>query len=191
MSNSSQAFGLLPRQVDSGSPYSGKLRKYAVASNYGTAIFPGDPVIITGTATADAGGDYCPNVQVATAAGANYTTGVVVSVVPLTEADNVYIPASTGGFVLVDDDPTSLFEVMASGSDAVTDVGNTASYNAGAGGSTILGRSSFQWDSATVGTGTQLVLEGIKNEKNNDLTSANPILIVRINLHQKRNTTGV
>lgn len=190
MANSSQAFGLRPVGTDGGSPYSGKLRKYAVATNYGTALYPGDPIILTGTAQADANGEVIPNVQIATAAGSNYMTGVIVSVLPLTEADPMYIPANTGGYVLVDDDPYSLFEIMGSTTDAVTDVGNTASLVSGS-GSTALGVSGWQLDSTTIGSGTQLVIEGVRQQNNNDLSVANPVLIVRINLHQKRNTTGV
>lgn len=191
MANAGQAFGLRPVTVDNGAPVSGRLRKYAIASNYGTAVYPGDPVILTGTSQIDTvSNDYIPNVQLATAAGSNYITGVVVGIVPVTEADNVYIPANTGGYVLVDDDPYALFEIMSNGSAVVGDVGNTASLASGAGNANT-GRSGWVLDEATVGSGTQLVIEGFRQPDNHDLTSANPIMLVRINLHQKRNTTGV
>lgn len=191
MSNPNQAFGLRAIGTLSGSPVSGKLRKMHVASNYGTAVFPGDPVLITGTSFADiTSGDYLPEVNLATAAGSNYISGVVDSVVPTTEADPLYIPASTGGYVLVNDDASSLFEIQASTTYASSNQGNTCSLVAGA-GSTALGVSGWQADTATIGTGTQLVLQGVRQSDRNDLTSANPVLIVTINLHQSRNTTGV
>lgn len=192
MSNPNQAFGLRAIGTLSGAPVSGKLRKMHVASNYGTAVFPGDPVIITGTSFADGqgSGDYLPEVNVATAAGTNYISGVVDSVVPTTEADPLYIPASTGGYVLVNDDSSSLFEIQASTTYATGNQGNTCSLVAGA-GSTVLGTSGWQADTTTIGTGTQLVLQGVRQSDRNDLTSANPVLIVTINLHQSRNTTGV
>jgi hypothetical protein len=190
MANSSQAFGLRPVGTDSGAPYSGRLRKYYVPTSVGTAVFPGDPVIINGTSSADANGEIIPQVVLATAAGSNYLTGVVVSVLPLTEADPTYIAANAGGYVLVDDDPFSLFEIMGSTTDAVGDIGNTASLVSGS-GSTALGISGWQLDSTTIGTGTQLVIEGVRQQDNNDLTASHPVLLVRINLHQKRNTTGV
>ncbi len=190
MANSSQAFGLRPFGTDGGSPYSGKLRKYAVPSGYGTALYPGDPVIIDGSSQTDPNGEVIPTIARATAAGTNYITGVIVQVLPAKADDPMYIAANTGGYVLVDDDPYSLFEIMGSTTDAVGDVGNTASLVAGT-GSTALGVSGFQLDSTTISTGTQLVIEGFRQQNNNDLTVANPVLIVRINLHQKRNTTGV
>lgn len=192
MSNPNQAFGLRPIGTLSGSPYSGKLRKVAVASNYGTALFPGDPLIITGVGQADGqgSGDILELVQIATAAGTNYISGVFDSVVPTTEADAMYIPASTGGYLLMNDDASALYEIQASTTFALGNIGNTCSLVAGA-GSTALGVSGWQADTTTVGTGTQLVLQGVRQSDRNDLTSANPVLIVTINLHQSRNTTGV
>lgn len=192
MSNPNQAFGLRPIGSLGGSPVSGKVRKVAVASNYGTALFPGDPLIITGNAQADGqgSGDILENVQIATAAGTNYISGVFVSVVPTTEADNTYIPASTGGYILMDDSSDTLFEIQCSTTLATSNIGNTASLVAGA-GSTALGMSGWQLDTTTIGTGTQILIQGVRQSDRNDLTSANPVAIVTINLHQSRNTTGV
>lgn len=192
MSNPNQAFGLHCIGTLSGAPFPGKLRKMHVPAAYGTAVFPGDPVIITGTSFADGqgSGDYLPEVNVATAAGTNYISGVVDSRVVDMEGDNVYVPASTGGYVLVNDDPFALYEIQASTTYASTNQGNTCSLVTGA-GSTALGISGWQADTTTIGTGTQLVLQGVKQSDRNDLTSSNPVLIVTINLHQALHTTGV
>lgn len=192
MSNPNQAFGLRPISSLGGSPASGKVRKVAVPSSYGTALFPGDPLIIVGTGQADTqgSGDILEIVQLATAAGTNYISGVFVSVVPTTEADNTYIPASTGGYILMDDSSDTLFEIQCSTTLATSNMGNTASLVSGS-GSTALGLSGWQLDTTTIGSGTQMLIQGVRQSDRNDLTSANPVAIVTINLHQSRNTTGV
>ena len=192
MSNPNQAFGLRPVGSLSGSPTSGKLRKVAVASNYGTALYPGDPVIITGTSQADSqgSGDILENVQIATAASTNYVSGVLVSRCVDKADDNVYLPASTGGYFLMNDDPFALFEIQGSTTDAVGDIGNTASLVSGA-GSTALGISGWMLDGTTIGTGTQLTIQGVKQSDRNDLTASYPVMLVTINLHQSLHTTGV
>lgn len=192
MANPNQAFGLRPVGSLWGGSSLGKLRKVAVPAAYGTALYPGDPVIITGTSQADSqgSGDILPVVQLATAAGANYISGVLVSRVVDTADQNVYLPASTGGYFLMDDSPDTIYEVQGSTTDAVTDVGATASLASGA-GSTALGVSGWQLDSTTIGTGTQLTVQGFRQSDRNDLTSANPVLLVTINLHQALHTTGV
>lgn len=197
MSNIDASFGLRQLTTDSGSPFSGKLRKCAVATNYGTALYRGDPVLLTGTSVVDpVDGTILP--YVGRAATSGYVSGVIVDVVGahgvssgMTAEDTTYIPANTGGFVLIDDDPTSLFEIQADGSLAVTDIGNTADLIFTNAGSTVTGQAGAELDTADIGTGTQLVIESIKQSERNDLTSANPVAIVRINLHTKRNTTGV
>lgn len=192
MTNPNQAFGLRPIGSLWGGSQIGKLRKVAVPAAYGTALYPGDPVIITGTAQADSqgSGDILPIVALATAAGSNYISGVLVSRVVDQADQNVYLPASTGGYFLMDDSPDTLYEIQGSTTDAVTDVGNTASLVSGA-GSTALGVSGWQLDSTTIGSGTQLTIQGFRQSDRNDLTSANPVLIVSINLHQALHTTGV
>lgn len=192
MANPNQAFGLRPVGSLSGGSNLGKMRKVTVPAAYGTALYPGDPVIITGTSQADSqgSGDILEVVQLATAAGSNYISGVLVSRVVDTADQNVYLPASTGGYFLMCDDPFALFEIQGSTTDAVGDVGNTASLVSGA-GSTALGISGWQLDSTTIGTGTQLTIQGFRQSDRNDLTTANPVLLVTINLHQSLHTTGV
>lgn len=192
MSNPNQAFGLRPVGSLWGGVNTGKLRKVAVPAAYGVALFPGDPVIITGTSQPDSqgSGDILPIVQLATAAGSNYISGVLVSRVVDTADQNVYLPASTGGYFLMDDSPDTLYEIQGDETDAVTDVGATASLTSGA-GSTALGVSGWQLDTSTVGSGTQLTVQGFRQSDRNDLTSANPVLLVTINLHQALHTTGV
>lgn len=192
MANPNQAFGLRPVGSLSGGSNLGKMRKVAVPSNYGVALYPGDPVIITGTSQADSqgSGDILEIVAIATAAGSNYISGVLVSRVVDTADQNVYLPANTGGYFLMCDDPFALFEIQGSTTDAVTDIGATASLVSGS-GSTALGVSGWQLDGTTIGTGTQLTIQGVRQSDRNDLTASNPVMLVTINLHQSLHTTGV
>lgn len=192
MTNPNQAFGLRPVGSLSGGSNLGKMRKVAIPASNGTALYPGDPVIITGTSLADTqgSGDILEVVALATAAGSNYISGVLVSRVVDKADDNVYLPTATAGYFLMCDDPFALFEIQGSTTDAVGDIGATASLVSGA-GSTALGVSGWQLDSTTIGTGTQLTVQGVRQSDRNDLASANPVMLVTINLHQSLHTTGV
>jgi hypothetical protein len=199
MANVDAPFGLRPLESDVAGGYAGKLKKYAVATNYGTALYRGDPVLITGTSVADpVTGKVIPYVGRAGTTG--YITGVIVAVVgaggldaddALNESTPQYIAANTGGFVLVNDDPNTLYEIQTDGTLAVTDVGNTADLIFTHAGSTATGQAGAELDTADIGTGDMLVIEGVSDRSRNDLSSANPVAIVRINKHQHRNTTGV
>lgn len=197
MANIDAPFGLRPIQSDVGGGNPFKLTKYAVANNYGTALYRGDPVLITGTATADPiDGKVLANVGRAATSG--YITGVIVEVVSsngvagtVLGEQNVYIPASTGGYVLVNDDPNTKYEIQVDGSLAVTDIGQTADVIFTHAGSTVTGQSGAELDTADIATGAMLVIEGVRNQNRNDLTGSNAVAIVRINQHQHRYTTGV
>ncbi len=197
MANVDASFGLRPLKSDVGGSHGGKLRKYAVKNDYGTALYRGDPVLITGTATVDpVSGKVLPNVARAGTSG--YITGVIVAVVgsagttgSLIESTGQYIAASTGGYVLVNDDPNALFEIQADGALTVLDVGQTADLIFTNAGSTVTGQAGAELDTADVGTGAMLVIEGFRDQDRNDLTGNWPVAIVRINQHQHRYLTGV
>lgn len=197
MANIDASFGMRPLTSDVGGGWAGKLKKYAVKNDYGTALYRGDPVLITGTATVDpTTGKILPNVARAGTSG--YITGVIVAVVAssgttstLIESTTQYIPASTGGFVLVNDDPNTLYEIQVDGTLAVTDIGQTADLIFTNAGSAITGQAGAELDCSDIATGTMLVIEGVRDQDRNDLTGSNAVAIVRINNHQHRYQTGV
>lgn len=194
MANVDAPFGLKPVTTDQASGSRVKLTKYAIAAADGTDLFRGDPVVLSGTAILDEqSGEYLPVVTRATAGNGNYITGSIVDFVPITDESLPYkTDAVTERFVLVADDPYQMFEVQTDGSIAITDVGNTADIIFTASGSTATGNSGMELDTADIGTGKQLVIEGIRKAPDrNDLDSANPVVLVRISEHQKRNLTGV
>ena len=192
MANVDASFGFRPVTSDGNGGSRIKLGRYAIQASEGTDLFRGDPVLIQGTSVLDElTGTYVPTVVRAGTSG--YVTGVIVDFEPQTDESLTYkTDATTERFVLVADDPYQLFEVQADGSVAVTDLGNTADIIFTNAGSTVTGQSGAELDTADIGTGTQLVIEGVSQKPNrSDLSSANPVLLVRFNLHQKRYTTGV
>lgn len=191
MANANAAFGFKPVTPD-GQYYTGVGNRYFVPSTDSTALFIGDPVIVAGTSVSTNG---VPTITRATAGSSNYTTGVIIGF----EADDIiptiYRPASTNRYVLVADDPDLLFEVQEDadgGALAITGVAANANFVAGS-GSTVTGLSGFQLDSSTVNTTNtlQLRIERFVDRMDNEVASANAKLLVRFNLHSKRNLTGV
>ena len=199
MANPNSPYGLRPYASQSGSPYNGAVRVYYVPSSYGTAIYVGDP-LITVTNSADANG--VPAVQLATAGAGNYTIGPMVGIAnnagllttTLLQSSPVYLPASTGGYIYVADDPYLLFTIQENSSPSALAVGSAsrnAALNAGSGGSTITGISSWQLDSNTVTTtASQLRLIQVLQETGVTPGGSYQPWLVKILQHQLSNTTG-
>ena len=187
MANTDAPFGFRPVRVDGAQEI--PVNTYYVPASDGTALFIGDPVILTGSS--DSNGVAA--VTRATAGSSAYTTGVVIGVKPITDESTIYREASTERYVVVADNPYQLFEVQqdsAGGSvPAVTDVGNTVDFIAGT-GDTVYGKSAFQLDTSNVGTGDQFVIEGFVQATDNEVGNFAKVF-GRFNLHQKRYLTGV
>jgi hypothetical protein len=126
------------------------LALYSVDSSYGTALFVGDAVKSSGTADADG------NPGVEQAAAGNTILGVIQGIVVQSrngvEETPGYIAASTGGLVLVNIDPNTIYEVQEDGNAGLVATGNTADHVVAA-GSTTTGSSGMELDSSDVGTG--------------------------------------
>lgn len=183
-----------------------RIRAYAVASDYGTALFPGDPVIKTSTANAaevSAPGvgtmpaGTMPEVVKATVGTTNRITGVIVGVAADPDAlGRRYIPANTGGIVFVNDDPLTEYEIQADGAIAATQIGLNAVLIYTNAGSTATGQSGAELDSGTTTApaatvGFQMAILGIVPRPDNEL-GANAKCRVRINQHTETNaSTGI
>jgi hypothetical protein len=191
MANSDAPAGLIPRRYRSGAPYNGAANTYSVPASDSTALFIGDPVQIAGSA--DANG--VATVTRATAAGGNFIAGVVVGFEPSPSVvANGYRLASTLANVLVADDPELIFEIQedaVGGALAAADVGLNADLVAGT-GSTATKQSGFELDTSTKQTTATLQcrIEGFVQRPDNEI-GANAKVLVSINLHQSRNTTGI
>lgn len=169
MANPDAAFGLRPIRRFDGAAWSGQTQKMLVEDSYATAIFIGDPVIITGVAGSDDATGHYNVANVATAGDGNRIAGVVVSVDP--DPDNlnrIYLPASTGGYINVVTDPNVVFAVQ-DDAQATLDsgsVGDNAVLAAGSGGSTVTGLSSWELDASDTpasDASNQVLIVGVHN----------------------------
>lgn len=200
MANSDTPMGLRPIRHSNGAPYNGAYSEYYVPSTYATALFVGDPVIVTGTAnTAGYKGNEAgtlPEINKATAAGGAYISGVIVGFEPLPgDLTKTYNAASTERIVYVADDPDLVFEIQEDGDTtplAATSVSNNADLIYTHSGSTATGQSGAELDSTTINTTAtlQLKVRRLVNRVNNAIGEFAK-WEVTINLHTQRYTTGI
>lgn len=199
MANLNMPRGLQAVRHRSGGYYSGAAKVYYVPAAYATAIYIGDPVIGV-TNSGDTNGVH--TVAVATAAGGSYVLGAMIGVcngpngeVPVTRDLPTYHPASTAGYILVADDPDLLFEIQedgVGGAMGVNAIGRNVDLIAGT-GSTVTGQSGWMADSSTLQTTNtlQLRIEDSVRRLDNDPSLTLAKWLVSINLHAKRNLTGI
>lgn len=150
MANANKPRGLQPVQYLNGSPWNGQARVYSIAYNYGTALYIGDPVTLSGTA--DTNG--VAGIQIATAGDTNMVLGAIVGIgryeslmANPSNLDRTYYPANGDGntnpwYALVADDPNILFEAQDTGAStalAAADIGNTINLKSGTGNGYISG----------------------------------------------------
>lgn len=183
MANGNAPRGLVPVRSFARSGFANALRRYVAPASYATALFPGDPVIKV-AAGADAG-TGANTINLAAAGGA--ITGVVVGFEDVGSMQLGYGAASTLRYVLVDDDPESLFEIQedaVGGTLALASVGLNADLVAAA-GSTYLRASQWQLDTSTAAvTATlQVKIVGFQQREDNEFASANAKVLVKINNH--------
>lgn len=191
MANTDNPTGLTPVKYAWGGAYDGTCRPYHVLSTYATALFIGDPVILTGTSnTVEIRGfppGVLPNVQKATAGTTNKITGVIVGFLPLDGHDsNVYGAASTTRIALVADSPQLLFAIQADSSAALAavDIGLNANVVYTHSGNTYTGRSGVELNATTPGSavGDQLSIISLLDSPDNEL-GTHAKFLVRINNH--------
>lgn len=180
-----------------------RITAYAVPAAYATALFPGDPVTITGTANSAAveavgAGSFAAGtiqeVNKATAGTGNAITGVIVGCAANPDAlGRRYIPASTGGVVFVNDDPDTEFEIQADGAITAAQAGLNAVLVYTNAGDTNTGQSGAELSTGTAPAttaGFQMRILGITNRADNEL-GANAKCRVRINNHTSAAGVGV
>lgn len=177
MANSSGAFGLRPVRHISGAPWNGATVKCYVSSSYATALFIGDPVLLSPTlAEKNATGKY-PTINKSAGTSGTIVRGVIVGFEPDPNGlERVYIPASTGGYAFVVMDPDVVYEIRGDGGGTLTSVvpGQNAVMIATTTGSTTTGLSGMNLDegTTTAPNTTQaftLHILSIKNSEDNEL----------------------
>jgi hypothetical protein len=181
VANTNTPFGLKPVKEAGSGYHSGGLSMYYHAAADGTPLYVGDPVVKAGSA--DAAG--VASVVRATAAGA--ITGVVQGFVPNGVVDIAgYGAASTAYYVLICDDPDTMFEIQedgVGGAIAAADIGLNADFVVAAGNAYTL-KSGVMLDTSTKATTDTLPLKivGLVPRPGNEL-SANAKVLVKINNH--------
>lgn len=204
MANKDTPFGLRPVRHKSGAPYNGAANPYYVPSTYGTALFIGDPVVITGTSNTTAvtvnNGNFGEMFAIGTLPEINLTavgdvtdntgriTGVIVgfsaSGNDLTLKHN---PASTERVVWVADDPDLVFEIQADGAVPAASVGLNAVLIATHSGSTVTGLSGMELDTTSdppaADASNQLTIKRLVNRVDNETNLLHNKVEVTINTH--------
>lgn len=178
-----------------------RIRPYYIADDYGTALFVGDPVIVTGDdMDVNLGGYKAGELQVIErAADTGAITGVIVGFLPSSSvADTVlHNAASTERIALVCDDPSAEFEIQCDGTLSGDDLGNNTNVVFTHAGSTATGLSGCELDISDIGTTATLqckllrVAQADTPDQDNSI-GANTNVIVRINAHtQAPNSAGI
>jgi len=195
MANPTGAFGLRPVRYLNGNPYNGATVPCYCSSSYATAMFIGDPVLVTATtAQRDATLRY-PTINVSAGTDGTIILGAIIAFAP--NPDNLsqnYRPASQERIAYVAMGEDLVFE--ARGNAGATPDKNIIWNNAGliatAGGSTVTGISGFHLDEGTTTTPAAnqsfpLIIIGISSAPNNEIATST---IYEVILNTYNNAVG-
>lgn len=195
MANATGAYGLRPSHYLNGTPWGGETIKCYVSASYATALYIGDPILMTPTlAEKDTTGRYM-TINVSAGTDGTIIRGVIVGFEPdPNNLSRTYLPASTGGYAYVawaTDD--LVFTVRGDGGGTTSKV--FVSQNAvlrSTGGSTATGLSGFMLDEGTTTApsadqSNTLYILGVVDKEDNTL-AANAEYYVLINTNN--NATG-
>ena len=183
MANKVELYGLRPVRQLNGSPFINAQNRYRIAADYGTSIYQGDLVEPLGTGYIEKHDGNTSGQVVGVFNGCFYTD-------PTTQKPTFknYYPASTNASDIVAyvvDAPDTVFEINSDESFVVADL--FANYSVtNTTGSTKTGISYAQLDVSNSGTAGTFAVQAIditQNPDNNDLTTSNVGVLVRINNH--------
>lgn len=183
MANTLERFGLRPSRQLNGSPFINAQNRYRIASGNSTSIYQGDLVTPLASGTVTRYVANTSNVVVGVFNGCFYTD-------PTTQKPtwSNYYPQSTNAsdiIAFVIDGPDTVFEINADEVFAVADIFKNYSVN-NASGSTQTGISLVQLDVSMSGVDGTYVVQAIdisQDPNNNDVTTSNANIMVRINNH--------
>ena len=200
MANVNRPCGLVPVTNLNGVAWNGQANIYSIPASYGTALYIGDPVTLSGTGTAITG---VPEIAILTAGDAGAITGQTAARVPIgviiglgtgeglianpNNLNITYRPASDAAiwYALVVDDPNTLFEVQDIGSSTAltyTDIGANINLNAGTG---PVYTSSWGLDNNSKGTTYSYQMKILRlARRSNNVVGAYSRWICKFNVHQ-------
>ena len=189
MANVDNPHGFRPVRSQGAGYYTGGGNVYAVAAGDSQVIAPGDPVVKTGTASAEG----IPIVAQATAGTANAITGVMISRTngdgTLLQDSTLNTVASTLQYILVEDNPSVVFEAQVTAAFAITDIGSNG--NIVVGTSTLDGKSICEVNStgfATTAAHQVKVLRLVRAVDN--IVGTNSRVEVLLNNHTEANSAA-
>lgn len=194
MANKDAAFGLRPLAKLGGNYNSCGFTTYAVKSgNNSGNIFEGAVVKLGSDGYVVVAGDSDTQI-LGVAGGIEYTAADGKPTFSNYFPDTTATQGSADIKIRVYDDPNQLFLIQADGASGQTSIGMNADIVGNGNGSTVNGISSGELDSSTLNT-TDLMLRVVgvdADPDNEDLTSNNANLIIKINDHfYAPNSTGV
>lgn len=183
MANTLERFGLRPSRQLNGSPFINAQNRYRIASGNSTSIYQGDLVTPLASGQVTRYVANTSNTVVGVFNGCFYTD-------PTTQKPtwSNYYPQSTNAsdiIAFVIDGPDTVFEINADETFAVADIFKNYSVN-NASGSTQTGISLVQLDVSMSGVDGTYVVQAIdisQDPNNNDVTTSNANIMVRINNH--------
>lgn len=193
MANTNAPFGLRPVRHIDGTPWNGATVRCYIGSDYGTALYIGDPVLLTTDLSAkDAGANYL-SVQLSAGTTGVIIRGVITSFEPRPQdLTQQYKPASQARWMNVCmATPDLIFQVQddGDGTPAAVWPGQNAVLAAGT-SSTVTGMSGYVLDGSTTPTTTQahtLHIIGLADIANNELGDYG---IWDVIINTSRNATG-
>lgn len=194
MANKTGAFGLCPIRHLDGSPWNGVTIPCYVSASYATALFVGDPVLMSPTiAEKDTAGTK-PTINVSAGTDGTIIWGVITSFEPTDRDSKVYNPASTERIANVCVDPSVIYKIRGDGGGTPdkTFPGSNAVMIATSAGSTVTGLSGFHLDEGTTDApaadqSNTLYILNILNQEDNELGD-NAVYEVLLNTNE--NATG-
>ena len=192
MANQQGNFGFRPVQM-LGAAYNGQgQQEVSIASNETNSIFQGDPVVLNANGSISRGSSAGAEL-LGIFNGCFYTDP--------TTSKPTFSNHYPGGIVASDivanviTDPDVIFEVKVDDANGgIAQVGSTANIATYSAGDTTSGISNVALDGSSFATsnGSNFAVYALTTDvENNDYTVANANILVRINKHQYRDTTGI
>lgn len=160
MANTQAQFGFQPFGIGAGLPPTFGLRRRTIAYNYSTSLFRGDPVV-----SDNAGNIVAVSSQSAPVAGIFWGCEYYNSAMkqpfkaPYWPGSSASVPTNGLVTAFIIDDPDQLFVVAELGSTAAiaaANIMNNVQWNAGSGGNTVTGISSYVIDDGNITTTSTL-----------------------------------
>lgn len=200
MASTSTPYGLRAVNLLGGQSYAGSVRLISIAASYNVSIQVGDPVVIVAAGTIERMNATTTATTVTNTGGTNGFAGVFVGC-QYTDATTgfttrqTYVAGNTATDIMafVVDDPDALFQLQANGTLAQATLGaNAAIIQTVAGAGTYM-PSGLQLQISSVATTATLPVRIVDfvNAPGSTIGDAFTDVIVRINTHAQRQTTGI